>query len=637
MDWDCSIVNACDDPVGYEAIRGLHRQLDDDANGSIDVSETDEFLRDELQYENAHERHKEFHGTDKYINVDELWQAWRTSEVHNWTVDETVEWLITQVDLPQYEHNFRNNGINGASLPLLAQNANNYISLHLGIKDSINKQKIALKAMDVVLFGRPKYRNYLKDVLLAMSLIIAVVGCWFAYVQHKSSQTHMQKMMKDMEALQKAEDSLFDLQKELNKARQEQEIVSIEKQDLERRLQDEITIAKKYQVQTPGDGTEPNDFIKVTELEKQLQHARNDLREAEKKLEARHWVAPPSLQHWLQLTHELELRNYNAKKAVAEQQLQAAKEGCEKLSKKRDTFMGAFRIAHGSSIDDVDDRIVKAKAALYEITTDLQERMNRWKQIEQLCGFPILVNPGIACLESILKPASVNGSTGSTHSGLSTITQSSSEGTLREESPPPYAGIITSSANIPPPYTKSSPSFARKNAEIPSYTAIASVSRVVYPKECYRPSENLSFDTESEDLQIQEVDDDSTERSATPPSLASCPEISRPTFSVTDGNSAEVTSKLKEPESPKSVKLSAEHSNGKMSDIVRKISTGLLEKKKKPASSLVEAMKKSSSSSNIIDSAEGGASSESSSSVIAEEKQKKKKFFQQLRHRKVKS
>ncbi|GFW30509.1 uncharacterized protein TNCV_454471 [Trichonephila clavipes] len=40
--WDCAAVLACDDPVGYEAIRSLHRQLDDDANGSIDVAETDE-------------------------------------------------------------------------------------------------------------------------------------------------------------------------------------------------------------------------------------------------------------------------------------------------------------------------------------------------------------------------------------------------------------------------------------------------------------------------------------------------------------------------------------------------------------------------------------------------------------------
>ncbi|KAF8782445.1 Stromal interaction molecule like protein [Argiope bruennichi] len=642
-DWDCAAVLACDDPVGYEAIRSLHRQLDDDANGSIDVSETDEFLRDELQYENGRhkERHKEFHGDDKYINVDELWQAWRISEVHNWTVDQTVEWLITQVELPQYEHNFRNNGVNGAVLPLLAQNTHNFISHNLGIKDSISKQKIALKAMDVVLFGPPKYRNYYKDVFLALSLLIAVGGCWFAYVQHKRSQTHMVKMMKDMEALQKAEDSLFDLQKELSKARQEQEIVSIEKQDLERRLQDEISIARKYLDHAMCEGGEVGDQARLLELERELQLARNDLREAEKKLEARHWVAPTKLQQWLQLTHELELKNYNAKKAIAEQQLQAAKEGCEKLSKKRATFMGAFRIAHGSSIDDVDDRIVKAKSALFEVTNDLQERMHRWKQIEVLCGVPIILNPGLTFLENILKSGKGNGTVGSTHSGLSTLSLSSSDTTLREESPPPYVGVVQSTtSNIPPPtYSKSSPSFTKKiSSEGPSLYSAAlppTVSRVVYPKECYRPVENLSsFETDNEDLSI--VEDDSTERSVTPPSLASCPETQRPVFTV-DGNSGEEPVQKSKDSEPMIQQLTTDQSNGKMSDIVRKISASIMsDKKKKPGSLVIEALKKSASSSNIIENADGGASSESSSSVVSEEKVKKKKFFQTLRHRKPK-
>nr|XP_015927036.1 stromal interaction molecule homolog isoform X6 [Parasteatoda tepidariorum] len=647
-DWNCATVNACDDPIGYEAIRGLHRQLDDDANGSIDVSETDEFLRDELQYENGRhkERHKEFHGTDKYINVDELWQVWKMSEVHNWTVDETVDWLITQVDLPQYEHNFRNNGVNGASLPLLAQNVNNYISMNLGIKDSIHKQKIALKAMDVVLFGRPKYRNYFKDVAVAVSCIVSAGVCWFAYVQNKYSKAHLQKMMKDMESLQKAEDSLLDLQKELSKARHEQEIVSIEKQDLERRLQDQRSLEHSI-----SDCSDPDGLSRISELEKQLQIARCDLREAEKKLEARHWVAPVTLQHWLQLTHEIEQRNYNAKKSVAEQQLLAAKEGCEKLSKKRATFMGAFRIAHGSSIDDVDDRIVKAKSALYEVTTDLQERMHRWKQVEILCGFPIIHNPGLASLESILKPTLLNGTSSSTHSdlstkkkGLNTLTHSSSETTLREESPPPYTGIVPSSgvANIPPPpsYSKSSPSLIKNNPDIMAYSALASTSRVVYPRECYRPLESVSsFETDNEEILIPDpVDDDSTERSNTPPSLASCPESSRPMFTLTDGPGGGISLvKNKEVYLSSPLQLTSEPSNGRMGDIVRKISASILDKKKKPGSLAVEALKKSASSSNIVENSEGGASSESSSSTISEEKYKKKKFFQTLRHRKQKT
>lgn len=82
--------------------------------------------------------------------------------------------------------------------------------------------------------------------------------------------------------------------------------------------------------------------------------------------------------------------------------------------------------------------------------------------------------------------------------------------------------------------------------------------------------------------------------------------------------------------------LLLDHSNGKMGDIVRKISAGIMEKKKKPTSSLVEAIKKSASSSNIVDSNEGG-SSESSCSTAVEDKSKKKKFFTGLRHRKGKS
>ena len=33
---------ASEDRIGLEAIRSLHRQLDDDANGNVDLSESDE-------------------------------------------------------------------------------------------------------------------------------------------------------------------------------------------------------------------------------------------------------------------------------------------------------------------------------------------------------------------------------------------------------------------------------------------------------------------------------------------------------------------------------------------------------------------------------------------------------------------
>lgn len=45
-----------------------------------------------------------------------------------------------------------------------------------------------------------------------VSIVIGVGGCWFAYVQNKSSKVHIFRMMKDLEGLQHAEQSLLDLQ-----------------------------------------------------------------------------------------------------------------------------------------------------------------------------------------------------------------------------------------------------------------------------------------------------------------------------------------------------------------------------------------------------------------------------------------
>ncbi|GFU18237.1 stromal interaction molecule 2 [Trichonephila clavipes] len=75
------------------------------------------FFRDELNYKSGYERQKRFHRNDKHISVDELWSSWKSSEVHDWTVEETVQWLLSCVDLPQYTENFKEHSIDGTSLP----------------------------------------------------------------------------------------------------------------------------------------------------------------------------------------------------------------------------------------------------------------------------------------------------------------------------------------------------------------------------------------------------------------------------------------------------------------------------------------------------------------------------------------
>ncbi|XP_045504817.1 stromal interaction molecule homolog isoform X2 [Colias croceus] len=382
------------DHAGLEAITQLHRQLDDDANGNVDLSESDDFLREELQYDSGYEKRQRafHHNDDMHISVKELWEAWLRSEVHNWTVEQTVEWLSESVDLPQYKALFLQHRVTGATLPRLAVNNMQYLSNVLGIKDPIHKQKLALKAMDVVLFGPPKGSRW-KDWLLASLLLCAVVGGWAALRAGRASRDQVQRMLRDMEQLRKAEMALDDMQKELEKARLEQENATKEKQHLEKTLREAGD--------TPLLNSTSSD-LEVSQLKGEIEMLRAELRRAEGELEDRCWAPPPGLQQWLQLTHEVENRSYLRKKQQADLQLQQARDACDKLRKKRSSLVGAFVSTHGKSIDDVDRSIVEARTALNEVTQELQERMHRWKQIERLCGFNIINNNGLQFLESTL-------------------------------------------------------------------------------------------------------------------------------------------------------------------------------------------------------------------------------------------
>ncbi|GAB0092244.1 Stromal interaction molecule homolog [Sergentomyia squamirostris] len=390
-DLDC--FGTVHDRLEMEAIRSLHQQLDDDDNGNIDIAESDDFLREELKYDSGYEkRHRAFHyNDDMHISVKELWEAWLRSEVHNWTVEQTTEWLAQSVQLPQYVELFKQHKVAGATLPRLAVNNMHYVGNVLGIKDPIHKQKIALKAMDVVLFGPPRETGTRwKDYILVTLLLSVIFGCWYGYQQNKNSKTHLRRMAKDMEGLQKAEQALLEMQKELERARMEQENVATEKMDLERRLKE-----------TPSLTSSSSD-LEVQALKQEIEMLRTELSRAEIELVDHCWSPPQGLQTWLQLTYELESKNHLVKRRSAEKQLQAAREACEKLKRKRTSLVGAFVSTHGKSIDDVDRSIVEARNSLGEVTHELQERMHRWKQIEQLLGFTIVNNNGLPYLESIL-------------------------------------------------------------------------------------------------------------------------------------------------------------------------------------------------------------------------------------------
>lgn len=396
------------DRYSLEALRSIHQMMDDDQDGGIEVEESVEFIIEDMKQQQTN-KHSHLHREDQHITVEELWRGWKSSEVHNWTQDDVLRWLKDFVELPQYERNFKDLKVNGNTLPRIAANEPSFLSGHLRVQDQRDKQKLNIKALDVVLFGPPTRppHNYMKDLLLIVSVVMGVGGCWFAQAQNKASKVHIARMMKDLESLQRAEQSLIDLQEQLERAQEEKRNVAEEKQNLEEKMRDEIMGAQEeaYRLHELRQGA-VSELSRLRYAEEELVQVRGALKQAEKDMQAS-WTASEALQLWLQLTHEVEVQYYNVKKHSAELQLATAKEEAERIKKKRSSVFGTLHVAHSSSLDQVDHKILEAKNALSEVTACLRERLHRWQQIERLCGFPIIRNPGLANLTAQLYSDSV--------------------------------------------------------------------------------------------------------------------------------------------------------------------------------------------------------------------------------------
>ncbi|TSN95684.1 Stromal interaction molecule 2 [Bagarius yarrelli] len=394
------------DRYSLEALRHIHQEMDDDQDGGIEVEESVEFIIEDMQQQQQTNKHSKLHREDQHITVEELWRGWKSSEVHNWTQDDILRWLREFVELPQYEKNFKELRVSGNTLPRIASNEPSFMSTFLKIQDQQHKHKLKLKALDVVLFGPPTRppHNWMKDLLLIVSVVMGLGGSWFAQVQNKASKEHISKMMKDLESLQRAEKSLRDLQEQLEQAQEEKRTVAVEKQFLEEKMRDEIQGAQEEanRLQELRKGA-VSELSRLRYAEEELEQIRGALKKAEYDMQA-NWSVPESLQLWLQLTHEVEMQYYNVKKQSAEQQLAIAKDEAERIKKKRSSVLGTFQVAHSSSLDEVDHKILQAKNALAEVTACLQERLHRWQKIELLCGFAIINNAGLPKLTATLYP-----------------------------------------------------------------------------------------------------------------------------------------------------------------------------------------------------------------------------------------
>ncbi|VDN03286.1 unnamed protein product [Thelazia callipaeda] len=359
------------DPEGYEAIALLHHQMDDDQSGSIDRSESIDFLKEDMQLSSSDraQRERAFHNSDELITVDDLWDAWFASEERSWTNSDLVVWLENIVRLPQYKALFIAAKIDGRALPRIANST--YLN-DLGIKNPVHKHKLRLKALDVVLFGfSGGNTTFLKDIALSFLMIVLITVLFVFKMQRTRSQLQMDQLTMKLSELKSMQSDFEDEQQKLE-------------EEQKRRHSDE-NMSESERVKT---------------LESQLM-------EAERLLESSS-LAPLALQPLLRRTCELEVSYVRQQRLDCMAEMKEAIELIDKLRKKQSSIVSSIKLATGASsgTDLIDSRIFSLKNRMEKISLSVAECHQRWMEIESLCGFPLFSVPNPVVAVSIASSSS---------------------------------------------------------------------------------------------------------------------------------------------------------------------------------------------------------------------------------------
>uniref|UniRef100_A0A5K3EYD4 SOAR domain-containing protein n=1 Tax=Mesocestoides corti TaxID=53468 RepID=A0A5K3EYD4_MESCO len=438
------VANCRKKTLAFEAISDLHSQLDGDSSGGVDFSEASRFLGDKLSYPVEHFRQTDLSQEDGIISLLDLWVAWQKNPAHNWTVAETARWVSESVELPEYGEIFQQYKVDGESIPRLVSRSPKFISDELGIKNSLHRRKLSLKAMDLILFGPPK-KNF-SSATVASSLVahlakdmpllttLALAGAFF--VAFFGLNYHYSRRLRtaasgNYDRLFKAEQTLQELQHELLRLKEveppmcnsrrsgngrsapiddevvfrhsdsgrssdQASLISAKQSRTEpptRKPSESSSFHRRTVADSPANGYWPSSPLVASPFYiggSERVSAASVVTTAKRPTSLN--SCPPidcpatELALLLQLTHEFELRHYWEKRSAAARQLMAAKEACDRVRRKRSTFVGSVRLIHSDNLDDVDSKLSAARRVLENVTADMHERKYRWSRIEELTG-----------------------------------------------------------------------------------------------------------------------------------------------------------------------------------------------------------------------------------------------------------
>lgn len=365
--------------ISYDVFRQLHNEIDDDKDGGLDPKEANNYARQELKYIELNSRASKFSKYDNHISVNELWTNWKNSDVYKWTVSDVLFWLENEVQLPQYKEKVLLHRIDGPSLPKLAMKNTYFLSNVFRISNSIDKQKIRLKTVDLILFGPPKNKkqSYIKDIFLSSCVAFTISLSVLGYQKYRDSEKCLRQLSSQLDSLTESENSLKKLTQKLKKLEQTSKASKLERENLKLEYENEIflTKLKAHNLSLERRKTEETKEQLVL-AQQELDYMKSMLDKTEQ-MHRNQWSSE-NLLLLLQFSYEIELQNF------------------------RNAYNGLIIhrkvVKHRNSPTESDQDVVASE----NIDEEFSLLVERWDKIQELTGIKLFPTPGYEKLRHLI-------------------------------------------------------------------------------------------------------------------------------------------------------------------------------------------------------------------------------------------
>eukprot|EP00123_Amoebidium_parasiticum_P006033 comp17093_c0_seq1/m.15847 comp17093_c0_seq1/g.15847 ORF comp17093_c0_seq1/g.15847 comp17093_c0_seq1/m.15847 type:complete len:499 (-) comp17093_c0_seq1:68-1564(-) len=382
---DCAS-NPESDDCEIAAIAKLHLELDSDQDGVINEKESQGYLKEHVENEkDRQKKEKSFRRYDTdvddgndYVSVSELQEAWKVSQVRGWSNKDVCRWVESKARMPKFVGVFRKKNISGKDLPSLALKKGQALKQWRVFSDS-EAEQLANAIVLEVMFPSERGWDY-KDGLLA-ACIAALPVCVWALVQMQTRSTTMDKELLAMrDQLKAAQNQLHSYinkaDTKLDKGVVEGDLVSLGSNGS---IGDPVAQSeKRLSLSAQLDTNE-----KVLAYEAELERLREELIKAYDTIDKMktEMVPEKDLRQLLMLTYSKESVFVRERLSRAQDGHKDALEEVARVDKRNKSMLGALRIAHGTTMDSLSEKVASAQENLRETVTQYQEMEQRWEKI----------------------------------------------------------------------------------------------------------------------------------------------------------------------------------------------------------------------------------------------------------------